>query len=101
LVRVTRADARRVVLAHLMTEVDDSALTHAMRLLLAPAETGALAMFSAFARLEQAVIRVMAHTSKSMRSQCHILGPPKRCAKGSTALSAAWVPPEHLRTLIA
>jgi hypothetical protein len=40
---VTLADARRVVLAHLMIEVDDSALTHAMRLLLAAAETGTLA----------------------------------------------------------
>jgi hypothetical protein len=40
---VTLADARRVVLAHLMTEVEDSALAHAMRLLLAAAETGTLA----------------------------------------------------------
>ena len=40
---VTLADARRVVLAHLLTEVDDSTLTHAMRLLLTAAETGTLA----------------------------------------------------------
>jgi hypothetical protein len=37
---VTLADGRRVVLAHLMTEVEDSALAHAMRLLLTAAETG-------------------------------------------------------------
>ena len=40
---VTLADARRLVLAHLMTEVDDSALSNALRLLLAAAETGTLA----------------------------------------------------------
>jgi hypothetical protein len=34
---VTLADARRVVLAHLTTVVEDTALTHAMRLLLAAA----------------------------------------------------------------
>ena len=40
---VTLADARRVVLTHLMNEIDDSPLTHAMRLLLIAAETGTLA----------------------------------------------------------
>jgi hypothetical protein len=40
---VTLADARRVVLAHLTTEVEDLALTHAMRLLWTAAETGSFA----------------------------------------------------------
>jgi hypothetical protein len=36
----TLGDARRVVLAHLTTEVEDFDLTHAMRLLLTAAQTG-------------------------------------------------------------
>jgi hypothetical protein len=37
---VTLDDARREVLAHMVTEVDDFELTRAMQLLLAAAETG-------------------------------------------------------------
>ena len=40
---VTLADARRVVLAHLTTEVENHELIHAMRLLLTAAETGSFA----------------------------------------------------------
>jgi hypothetical protein len=40
---VTLEDARRLVLAHLVTEVEDHALSNAMRLLLIAAETGAYA----------------------------------------------------------
>ena len=40
---VTLADARRVVLAHMATDVEDFALIHALRLLLVAADTGSLA----------------------------------------------------------
>ena len=42
-VLVTLEDARRLMLAHLVTEVEDHALSNAMRLLLKAAETGSSA----------------------------------------------------------
>ena len=40
---VTLEDARRVLLAHLVTKIEDHALGNAMRLLLIAAETGTCA----------------------------------------------------------
>jgi hypothetical protein len=54
---VTLADARRVVLAHLMTDFEDFDLTRAMQLLLTAAETGKVADRRAATEQVETVLR--------------------------------------------